>query len=116
MLLTVSNGLKTAAFAALLGTGLAAAGTTSASADTFRTHCFGGVCYQQRCDDFGADCIDIGYSAPAVTPWYGYGAYPYPTYGPTYGVSGSRYICDADGDNCRWVPAYDYHEEDFDAD
>ncbi len=89
MLLTVSNALKTAAVAALLGVGLMGAGVAPASADTVRTQCYGGDCYRVRCNDFGYDCVNIGYEEPAYRPFH------------------SRWVCDADGDNCHWARIYD---------
>jgi len=107
--MTCTSILKTVAGAALLGAGLAAAGATSASADTFRTRCFGDDCYQQRCDDFGFDCVNIAYQG------HGYR----PEDGPYYGDPPvqSRWVCDADGDNCHWARIYHYdYEEDYDGD
>jgi hypothetical protein len=91
MLPTVSNTLKSAAAAALLGIGLAGAGAVSASADTFHTTCYGVDCYRVLCNDDGRNCERVGYYQRDDT------ARPYR----------SRYICDAYGDNCRWVRTYD---------
>ena len=95
MLLTVSRVLKTAAVAALLGVGLVGAGATSASAEIIKTRCFGDDCYRVRCNDWGFDCVNIGYEEHAYRPFR------------------SRYVCDADGDYCHWVRTYDY-ERDYD--
>ncbi|MGD0190593.1 MAG: hypothetical protein ABSD74_07615 [Rhizomicrobium sp.] len=96
MLLTLSNTLKTVAVAGLLGIGLAGAGTTSASADTYRTQCTGDDCYRVRCNDFGYDCVNIGYEVPVARPYH------------------SRWICDADGDDCHWARIYGDDPGDYD--
>ena len=97
MLLTVSNTLKTAAIAVLLGVGLVGAGVPSASADTIRTRCYGDDCYRVRCNDFGFDCVNIGYESDRV-------------YRPFH----SRWVCDADGENCHWARFYDYDRDYYD--
>ena len=89
MLLTVSKILKTAAVAALLSAGVAGAGATSAAADTIRTKCYGDDCYRVRCNDYGFDCVNIGYVEPVARPYH------------------HRYVCDANGDDCHWVRTYD---------
>jgi hypothetical protein len=101
MLPTLSKALKTAAIAGLLGVGLAGAGTTSASADTIRTRCFGDDCYRERCNDLGFDCINIGYYDEHI-----------------YRPGQWRYVCDDDG-NCHWARLYNYdrvYERDYDYD
>jgi hypothetical protein len=98
MLLTLSRSLKAAAVAALLGAGLAGAGAISASAETIRTQCDGdGDCYRVRCDDFGNDCVNIGYVERANRPFR------------------QRYVCDAYGDDCHWTRIYEY-DRDYDDD
>lgn len=90
MLLNLSRTLKALPVAALLGIGLAGASALPASADTVRTRCYGDDCYRVRCDDWGFDCVNIGYEAPAVRPFH------------------SRWVCDANGDDCHWARFYDY--------
>lgn len=53
--------LKTTTIAALLGFGVAAAATTSASAYTIKTRCSGDDCVRLQCNDWGYDCFRIGY-------------------------------------------------------
>lgn len=87
-MLNASNLLKGVAVAGLLGLGAlgaSAVGAVSASADTIESRCNGfGDCYRVRCDDYHEDCVRIGYYSSGYT---GY----------------RRWVCDADGDNCRWV-------------
>lgn len=87
------NLLRTTGAAALMAIGVAM--STSASAATYETRCYGGDCYRMRCNDWGYNCrrMDflgaVGYSRPR-----------------------ERMMCDADGDDCHWSPArayrYDY--------
>lgn len=96
--LTLSRALKTAAIAGVVGLGLSGTGAvTSASADTIRTQCFGDDCYRQRCDDFGYDCVNIGYYDEHV-----------------YRPSHWRYVCDYDSDDCHWARIYTYDRDDYD--
>jgi hypothetical protein len=89
MLVTLCRSLKTVAIAGLMGIGLAGTGAvTPASADTIRTRCFGDDCYRQQCDDFGYDCVNIGYE--------GY---------PDYQAGQWERVCDAD--HCDWARIYD---------
>ena len=98
-MLNASNLLKGAAVAGLLGLGALGASAVPASADTIETRCSGfGDCYRVRCDDYHEDCVRLGYYSS------GY-------YNPGY----RRWVCDADGDNCRWVydnGYYRYHYYD----
>lgn len=100
MFLTLSRALKTAAVAAVVGVGFAGAGAAPASADTIRTHCFGDDCYREHCNDFGYDCVNIGY-------------YDAHVYRPDHW----RYVCDYDGD-CHWARVYNdrVYERDYDDD
>jgi len=102
MFLTLSRALKIAAVAGVVGLGLAGTGTiTSASADTIRTQCFGDDCYRQRCDDFGYDCVNIGYYDEHV-----------------YRPGRWRWTCEDDG-GCHWTRIYNddrYYEHDYDDD
>jgi len=84
-MLNVSNLLKGAAVAGLLGLGAIGATAVPASADTIETRCNGfGDCYRVRCDDWHEDCVRIGYER-------------------SYYSSGRRWVCDADGDNCHYA-------------
>ncbi len=86
-MLNASNLLKGAAIASLLGLGALGASVVPASAHTIETRCSGfGDCYRVRCDDYHEDCVGLDY--------YNSGY---------YGSSYRRWVCDADGDNCRWV-------------
>ncbi len=99
MLLTVSRALTTAAMAALLGAGLAGASATSASADTIKTRCSDEGCYRVRCNDFGFDCVNIGYEEHYI-----------------YRPYRSRWVCDADGERCHWARYYGYDRDTYDED
>jgi hypothetical protein len=98
MLHSVSNVLKGSALAALIGIGLASAGTTPAAADTLKTRCYGGQCYRLQCNDFGYDCVRVAYLGNVG-----------------FLRHRDRYVCDADGDECHWVRARVY-DEDMDED
>ena len=58
----LANTLKTTAIAALLGLGVAGANGTAASAYTIKNHCYGDDCVRMQCNDFGYDCVRIGYT------------------------------------------------------
>jgi hypothetical protein len=90
-MLNISNIMKSAAVAGLVGLGFAGASATPASADTFETRCTSyGDCYRVRCDDFHDNCYRTGY------------------YGSDY--SGSRrWVCDEEGDNCHWAYSDGYY-------
>jgi hypothetical protein len=91
-MLNMSNLLKGAAVASLLGFGALGATVTPASADTIETRCNGfGDCYRVRCDDFHDDCVRVGY------------------YSSSYSHAGRRWVCDADGDDCHWA----YYNDDY---
>jgi hypothetical protein len=99
-MMLLSNTLKTAAFAGLVGLAFAGAGALPASAATYETRCYGDDCFRVRCNDFGLDCRrieylgDVGYNRPH-----------------------DRLVCDEDGDNCHMVRTrtYDY-DSDYDED
>jgi hypothetical protein len=85
----LANVLRTTAVAALLTLGATTASTTSAAADTYKTSCYGDDCVWLQCDDWGRDCIRLGYFdrnvPPAVTPdeyTETYREYPDSYYGP----------------------------------
>ena len=59
--MTLSNILKNAACASVLGIAAIAGSASFASAATYETRCYGDDCYRVRCDDFGFGC-----PAPAV--------------------------------------------------
>jgi hypothetical protein len=89
-MLNISNIMKSAAVAGLVGLGFAGASATPAAADSYETRCSGyGDCYRVRCDDDGDNCYRTGY--------YGSDYYREHDY---YG--GRRWVCDSDGDNCHW--------------
>jgi hypothetical protein len=86
----MSNLLKTAALAGLIGVGASGVTLASASADTVETRCDGyGACYQVRCDDYGAACYRLGYLGSGYL-------------GSGYGAT-RRWVCDSDGYDCHWV-------------
>jgi len=87
---------KTVAVAGFFGLAMAAA-ATPASAYSYN-HCdMDGACYRVHCDFFGDNC---------------YREYTYDKYSYDYRYRpdryGRHYVCDADGDNCRWVYDYTY--------
>ncbi len=85
-MLTMSNGLKTAAFAGLLGLAAFAASTAPAAAYTYtRCDSDGDRCYRVHCDYDGDDC------------WRSSGYYTNSYY------SGRHWVCDEDGDDCHWA-------------
>jgi len=94
------NLLKTTGAAAVMAIGVAM--STSASAATYETRCYGGDCYRMRCNDWGYNCRRIDYIGPVG-----------------YFRPRDRMVCDADGDDCHWAPArvyrYDY-DNDYDDD
>ena len=57
------------------------------------TQCYDDGCYRVRCNDYGDDCVNIGYVERADRPFH------------------SRYVCDAYGDDCRWTRVYDYDRD-----
>jgi hypothetical protein len=94
----LSNTLKTAALAALVGLGVAGAGALPAAAATFETRCYGDDCYRVRCNDFGFNCRRVEYLGDVG-----------------YVRSRDRLVCDEDGDNCHWLRTRDY-DYDYDYD
>ena len=58
----LANTLKTAAVAALLGLGVASGSGTAASAYTIQSRCDDEGCVRLQCDNFGDDCVRIGYT------------------------------------------------------
>jgi len=94
------NLLKTTGAVAAMAIGLAM--STSVSAATYETRCFGDDCYRMRCNDWGYNCRRMDYLGAV--------GYVRPR---------DRLVCDADGDDCRWMPArvhpyrYDYDYDDY---
>jgi hypothetical protein len=84
---TISNMLKTAAVAGVLGLVAVAGSAAPAAAHTY-TRCDydGDRCVRIQCDWDGDDCWRA--SQYSQSPYY-------------YG--GGRWVCDADGDDCRWT-------------
>jgi hypothetical protein len=97
-MMLLSNALKTAAFAGLVGIAVAGAGAPPASAATYETRCYGDDCYRVRCNDFGFNCRRIEYLGDVG-----------------YVRSRDRLVCDEDGDNCHLMRTrtydYDYDED-----
>ncbi len=93
----LSNILKTAALATLVGAGVAGiAGSTSAAADSIRTDCLGDTCYRVHCDDYGDNCIRTEINN------YDYDRVWHP--------SQTRYVCDLFGYDCRYELTPGYYE------
>ena len=92
-MLSVSNTLKTAVLAAVIGLGGMA--VCPASADTYTTRCIGDDCYRVRCDDLGVDCVRTSY--------YDIDRYDAPRH--------TRMICDEDGDNCHYVSVPGFYDD-----
>lgn len=96
-----TNTLKIAAGAGLLALGLAAS-ATPAQAYTMQ-RCNDDGCYRVRCDDDGDNCVRI-------SSYYGSSYYVRRSYQPIYDRPyyhvDSRYLCDADGDDCHWTHYY----------
>ncbi|HEY4114288.1 MAG TPA: hypothetical protein VGM17_09530 [Rhizomicrobium sp.] len=99
--MTLSNVMKTTAFAALLGVAALAGSARTASAATFETRCYGDDCYRVRCDDAGFDCQRIENLGDVA-----------------YIRHRDRLMCDADGDDCHWVRerVYEYDNDQYDND
>ncbi|HEX4160693.1 MAG TPA: hypothetical protein VHY79_19655 [Rhizomicrobium sp.] len=85
----LENTFKSIAVATALGWGAMAA-AAPASAETYRTSCYGDDCMRLQCDDWGRDCVRLGYfdryASPAAAPdeYYtqSYREYPDSYYGP----------------------------------
>jgi len=97
--MTLSNTLKMAACAGVLGIATIASSASTASAATYETRCFGDDCYRVRCDDFGFGCRRIEDLGPV-----GYTRYR------------DREVCNEDGDDCHWVRTRIYNDYDYDDD
>ncbi|HTW33449.1 MAG TPA: hypothetical protein VMD53_02440 [Rhizomicrobium sp.] len=100
-MLNISNTLKSAALAGVLGVAAIAVGTSTAAARTY-TDCDGDTCVRMHCDAFGDNCWrESVYYNPSYRDFYHDDYYNYDR--GTYGGFG-HYSCDAFGDNCRWIP------------
>lgn len=88
----LNYGLKTAAIVAFVALGTGSATMKPAHADTYGTRCDqdSDRCYAVRCDDVGDNCLRVSS--------YRYTGMPHRVYRYR-----SSYLCDTDGDNCRWV-------------
>jgi hypothetical protein len=96
------NTLKVAAGAGLLALGLAAA-SSPAQAYTME-RCNDNGCYRVRCDDDGYNCTRI--SSYYGSSYYVRRTYTTPMYDRPYYHAAGRYLCDTDGDECRWTHYY----------
>lgn len=100
----LANALKLTVAAAVLGLGAIAITGTPASADTFKTRCYGDDCVRMQCDDWGRGCFRVGrfdrydYDRPAP---YGYTE--------TYTYPDRYYVPDYD-DYYHYAPDYDYDD------
>lgn len=108
----LANALRMTAAAALLGLGAIAVTATQASADTFKTSCYGGDCVRLQCDDWGRDCFRIGrvdYDRPVPYGYtQSYNVYPDRYYAPDYEYH-YNYVPDYDY-NYSYGPDYDYDD------
>lgn len=87
--------------AALLGLAGLASTTTSASASYTTTRCGGGYCHVVRCDNDGDNCYTVrSYDRDDYYYRSGY-------------QGGRRWVCEADGDDCRWVYDRDYRYREY---
>ncbi|HEV2562617.1 MAG TPA: hypothetical protein VGT78_10790 [Rhizomicrobium sp.] len=89
-MLSISNVMKTAAVAGLVAFATGNAMVKPAHADTYATRCDDDSerCFAVRCDDAGDNCIRAS----------SYHYYRHQVY-----RTRSRYVCDDDGYNCRWI-------------
>lgn len=115
MTFKLSNTVKSVALAGALGLAGLAATATTASAHYTTTRCDGDYCQVLRCDYDGDGC----YTVRSYHRDYGYRH----DYGDRhdydrddYGRNNYRahWVCDSDGDDCRWVYGYGYnHHSDY---
>ena len=105
-MLKLSNAMKTAAVAGLFGLGMMAATTTSALAHYSTTRCDsdGDRCYRVVCDDDGDDCrrVNSYHSSYDYNRSYWNRGYYNNGYNNYYGNRYRHWVCDSDGDRCRW--------------
>jgi len=96
--------LKTAVLASLLGLGAVVVATGSAYAAYTTTRCDGDSCHVVRCDDDGDFCRTVSYFDRDSDRRHYYTSSSYWRDRDYY--NHRHWICDADGDDCRW--SYDY--------
>jgi|SRR5678816_17674 hypothetical protein len=90
---------KIAAFAGLLSLGLVAGTATPAEASYVTRSCDSYGCYRVRCSDDGLACRRIS----------GYFESDYDAddfYDRPYYHRDARYLCNSDGEDCRWTNYY----------
>ena len=93
--------LKTTALAGLLGLGAVVAATGSASAYT-TTRCDGDSCRVVRCDDDGDYCRTVSFYDRDSYRRHYYTGSSYWRGGDYYYRHNRHWVCDEDGDDCRW--------------
>ncbi len=99
----LSFNTKIAAAAGFLALGLMAGSVTPASAAYNTTRCNELGCYTVRCNDDGDRCVrmssyyDSDYDRPA---------YAAPVYDRPFYHREAHYLCNSDGENCRWTNYY----------
>ena len=92
MTFRLSNTVKTAALAGVLGLAGVAASGTAASAHYIQTRCYGDHCRVVRCDNDGDDCYTIR------------AFYRGDRYDRDWRWRHRRHwVCDRGGDDCHWV-------------
>ena len=106
-----------------MGLGMLGLSSTPASADYVRTQCDrdGDYCWRVWCDWDGDDCHRVSGSGYHRYGYYnrsyyngGYGGYYHRYnnyYGNGYYNSGRRWVCDRDGDDCRWTYGDSYYRD-----
>ncbi len=90
---------KIAAAAGLLALGLTAAAVTPVQASYTTRSCDSYGCYRVR-------CTDDGYSCTRISGYFDSDYNMAPVYDRPYYHGNSRYLCDSDGENCRWTHYY----------
>ena len=101
----LSNTLKRTALAGVLGIAAVVAVAGAASARTYtRCDADGDRCWRVHCDWDGDNCYrESGYDRDSYHR-YDYNRGYYGGYRGYYGgYHDRRYVCDNDGDNCRWI-------------
>ncbi len=103
-----SKTLKSAALAAVMGVGMAAATATPAEADRAYTRCAGDRCWRVVCDWDGDACR----RAPLHNGWYGSSYRSERRYYDSdrerfyryhhFDHRSGRWVCDGDSEYCRW--------------
>lgn len=85
--------------AGVIGAGAFAATSAPAAAATY-TRCDSYGCYREHCDFYGDNC----WREPV---------YYHRSYYPSSYSYGRHWVCDIDGDNCRWVYGDSYYRRDY---